>query len=76
MASQSSCLLLADKVKGKNTFLTSMNNVKFSKIVTVGDTIKFNCTLTKVIGVVHFMKACALVNDELVMNGDFSFVLN
>lgn len=76
MASQSSCIILAEKVKGKNTYLTSMNNVKFKKMVTVGDKIVFTCTLTRVLGAVHFMKAVGSVNDELVMSGDFTFVLN
>lgn len=76
MASQSSCIILAEKVKGKNTYLTSMNNIKFKKMVTVGDRIEFHCTLTRVLGAVHFMKAVGSVNGELVMSGDFTFVLN
>lgn len=64
------------KSKGKNTFLTSMNKVKFKKMVTVGDKVVFTCKLTRVLGAVHFMKAVGCVNNELVMSGDFTFVLN
>lgn len=75
MASQSSCLLMAEKVKGKNTFITGMNNVKFRKPVTVNDEVEFTCTMARALGPVHFMKAVGKVNGELVMSGDFSFVL-
>ena len=75
MASQSSCLLMADKVKGKATLFAGMNNVRFKAPVTVGDTVVFTCTFVRSIGLFYFMKAEGCVNGKLAVCGDFSFAL-
>ena len=54
MASQSSALLVAEKVKGKVTLFAGMNNVKFKTPVTVGDTVEFTCAVIRAIGLFHF----------------------
>lgn len=75
MASQCSCLLMADKVKGKATLFAGMNNVKFKAPVTVGDTVRSTCTFVRSIGPFYFMKAESYNSDKLAMSGEFSFAL-
>ncbi len=75
MAAQSSCLLMADKVKGKTTLYAGMNNVKFKNPVRIGDTVEFTCSAVKTFGVFHFMKAEGKVGGKVVLKGEFSFAL-
>lgn len=75
MAAQCSCLLMADKVKGKTTLYAGMNNVKFKNPVRPGDTVSFTCTFLKAIGPFHFMKAVGYNGDKLALSGEFSFAL-
>lgn len=75
MASQSSCLIMADKIKGKLTFFIGMNNVKFKNQVTVGDTVEFTCEFLRNKLNIYFMKAEGRVNGKLAMSGEFSFAL-
>ncbi|MBQ8885290.1 MAG: beta-hydroxyacyl-ACP dehydratase [Clostridia bacterium] len=75
MAAQSSCLLMADKVKGKVTLFTGMNNVKFKNPVRVGDTVEFTCASIRSIGPFCFMKAEGRNNGKIAMSGEFSFAL-
>ena len=75
MASQCSCLLMADKVKGKTTLFAGMNNVKFKNPVRHGDKVEFCCTYVRSIGPFYFMSAVGKVGEKLVLKGDFSFAL-
>ena len=75
MAAQSSCLLMADKVKGKATLYAGMNNVKFKAPVYVGDTAEFTCSFIRSIGPFYFMKAVGKKGNEIVLSGEFSFAL-
>ncbi len=75
MAAQSSCLLMAEKVKGKTTLYAGMNNVKFKNPVRVGDKVDFTCEAIKSFGVFHFIKAEGKVGDKVVLKGEFSFAL-
>ena len=75
MAAQSSCLLMADKVKGKLTLYAGMNNVKFKSPVRVGDTVEFTCEHIKSFGAFHFIKAEGHVGGKVVLKGEFSFAL-
>jgi 3-hydroxyacyl-[acyl-carrier-protein] dehydratase len=75
MAAQSSCLLMADKVKGKLTLYAGMNNVKFKNPVRVGDTVEFICSFVKAISVFHFVKVEGYVGGKVAMKGEFSFAL-
>ncbi len=75
MAAQCSCLLMADKVKGKTTLYAGMNNVKFKNPVRIGDRVDFTCQAIKSMGVFHFMKAEGYVGDKVVLKGEFSFAL-
>ena len=75
MAAQSSCMLMADCVKGKVTLYAGMNNVKFKNPVKPGDTAEFTCAHVRSMGPVHFIRAEGRVNGKLCMSGDFSFAL-
>ncbi|MCI8500003.1 MAG: beta-hydroxyacyl-ACP dehydratase [Clostridia bacterium] len=75
MAAQSSCLLMAEKVKGKATLYAGMNNVKFKQSVFAGDTVKFTCAHMRSFGAFHFIKAEGRVGDKLCLSGEFSFAL-
>lgn len=75
MAAQSSCLLMADKVKGKATLYAGMNNVKFKDPVRPGDTVEFTCEHIRSIGPFHFVKATGRNNGKIAMSGEFSFAL-
>lgn len=75
MAAQSSCMLMADCVKGKITLFAGMNNVKFKTPVKPGDTVAFRCTHVRSFGAVHFIKAEGSVGGKICMSGDFSFAL-
>ena len=75
MAAQSSCMLMADSVKGKVTLYAGMNNVKFKNPVKPGDTAEFTCAHVRSMGPVHFIRAEGRVNGKLCMSGDFSFAL-
>ena len=75
MAAQSSCLLMAEAVRGKTTLYAGMNNVKFKSPVRIGDTVEFTCTRIKSIGPFHFIKAEGRNNGKIAMSGEFSFAL-
>lgn len=75
MAAQSSCLLMAEAVKGKATLYTGMNNVKFKNPVRAGDTIEFTCSRIRSIGPFHFIKAEGKKDGRVAMSGEFSFAL-
>lgn len=77
MAAQSSCLLMADKVKGKLTLYAGMNNVKFKAPVRPGDTVEFTCAFLRSFANVYFVKAEGRLaeNSKLCVSGEFSFAL-
>ena len=75
MAAQSSCMLMADAVKGKTTLYAGMNNVKFKNPVRPGDTVEFTCEHIRSMGPFHFIKATGRNNGKIAMSGEFSFAL-
>ncbi len=75
MAAQSSCMLMAESVKGKTTLYAGMNNVKFKQPVFPGDTVEFTCTHIRSMGPVHFVKAEGRTGGKLCVSGEFSFAL-
>lgn len=75
MAAQSSCMLMADAVKGKTTLYAGMNNVKFKNPVRPGDTVEFTCEHIRSMGPFHFIKAVGKNNGKIAMSGEFSFAL-
>ncbi|MCD7728989.1 MAG: beta-hydroxyacyl-ACP dehydratase [Clostridia bacterium] len=75
MAAQSSCVLMAEKVKGKITLYAGMNNVKFKTPVRVGDTVEFTCRHIKSFGSFHFIQAEGKAGGKVAVSGEFSFAL-
>ncbi len=75
IAAQCSCLLVADKLKGKTALYAGMKNVKFKHPVRVGDIVEFTCTAIKSFGAFHFMKAEGYVGGRVALKGEFSFAL-
>lgn len=75
MASQSSCLIMAEKLKDKTPLFAGMNNVRFKEPVRVGDTVRFTCSLVRSIGAFYFIKAEGRCGDKIAMSGEFSFAL-
>ena len=75
MAAQSSCMLLAEEVKGKATLYAGMNNVKFKNPVKPGDTVEFTCEHLRSVGPFHFVKATGKVGGKLCVCGEFSFAI-
>ena len=73
---QSSCALLADKMKeGFMPLYTGLNNVKFRNPVRPGDTIETCCKLTRVKHPFYFASGEAYVDGKLCVKADFSFAL-
>lgn len=73
---QSSCALLADKMKeGFMPLYTGLNNVKFRNPVRPGDTIETCCKLTRVKHPFYFATGEAYVDGKLCVKADFSFAL-
>lgn len=75
MASQSSCVILADKVVGKTTLFAGMNNVKFKRPVHIGETVVFECELLRSLANFYFIKAVGKVDGKIAVSGEFSFCL-
>lgn len=75
MASQSACMLMAEKVRGKITLFAGMNNVRFKNPVRPGDTVEFTCSLIRSMGPIHFIKAEGRTDGKLCLSGEFSFAL-
>ncbi len=73
---QSSCALLADKMKeGFMPLYTGLNNVKFRNPVRPGDTIETRCRLTRVKHPFYFASGEAYVDGKLCVKAEFSFAL-
>lgn len=75
MAAQSSCILMAEAVRGKVTLYAGMNNVKFKTPVRPGDTVEFRCEHMRSLANFHFIKAVGTVNGKIALSGEFSFCL-
>lgn len=75
MAAQSSCILMAEAVRGKMTLYAGMNNVKFKTPVRPGDTVEFTCEHMRSLANFHFIKAVGRVGGKMAVSGEFSFCL-
>lgn len=73
MMAQSTCILL--DARGSTTYYTSLNNVKFRAMVKPGDTIRFDCTLTRQNGTFYFFSGKGFVGDKLCVAADMAFAL-
>ncbi|MDF2557211.1 MAG: beta-hydroxyacyl-ACP dehydratase [Bacillales bacterium] len=75
MMAQACCVLFSDKIEGSTPFFTGLNNVKFKNKVVPGDTIDFECEITRSLGNFFFASGKGTVNNKLAVSGDFSFAL-
>jgi len=75
MMGQTSCVLMADQVKGKTTLFAGMDKVRFRKTVTPGDTISFTIRQTGSKGHFHFCEGIGRVGDDVCVTAELSFVL-
>lgn len=72
MMAQSTCLLVDPK--GATAYFTTLNNVKFRGMVKPGDTVRFDCTLSRQNGAFHFASGKGYVGEKLCVTADLSFV--
>jgi 3-hydroxymyristoyl/3-hydroxydecanoyl-(acyl carrier protein) dehydratases len=75
MMAQTSCVLLADKIKGKTPYFTGIDKARFKNKVLPGDTLEIEVTLTKERSPFYFVSAKGSVNGKPAVLGDFSFAL-
>jgi 3-hydroxymyristoyl/3-hydroxydecanoyl-(acyl carrier protein) dehydratases len=75
MAAQTCCVLLGEKTKGKTPVFTGIDKVKFKRQVKPGETIAFECVLTRELAPFYFAKIKGSVNGQLCVSGEFSFAL-
>ncbi len=72
---QSCALLIKDKIKGRTTLYTSIDNVRFKNIVRPGDTCEITAKLTTSRGDLFFCEANLKVNGKLCCKGNLGFAL-
>ncbi len=75
MMAQTCCVLIGELIKGRTTYLTGMNNIKFKNKVQPGETFMIECTLSKSKDPFYFAQSKGYVNGKLAVSGEFSFAL-
>lgn len=76
MMAQTCCVLFADSLGGKNTpYFTSMEGIRFKNKVRPGDTITFECEITRDKSPFYFARGSGRVGSTLCVTGSFSFAL-
>ena len=69
---QASSIIMEDKLEGMTPFFTSMDKVRFKKIVRPGDVIEIESEVTREREPFIFFKSVSRVNGEIVALGEFS----
>lgn len=59
----------------KQTFYTGINKVRFRSIVKPGDTLRFECEITKSKPPFYFAEGKGYVGDKLCVSGEFSIAV-
>ncbi len=72
---QSSCVILANKIKGVTPYFTGLDNVKFKRKVVPGDTLDIECKLVRERKPFYFAEAVGKVDGKVAVKGSFSFAL-
>ncbi|MCL1790110.1 MAG: beta-hydroxyacyl-ACP dehydratase [Peptococcaceae bacterium] len=75
MMAQSACLLINTDGKKFTPYFTGLNNVRFKKIVTPGDTVTFISAITSQKSTFYFMKSEGYIEDKLCICGELSFAV-
>lgn len=74
---QSTCVLLADAMKGEDItpMYTGLDKVRFKHPVRPGDTFRTECTITRHMGPFYFAEGKGYVGDDLCIKAEFSFAV-
>jgi len=72
---QTSCVLIASRIKGTIPYFTGLNRVRFRRKVVPGDTIEIESAIVKERSPFFFAEAKGSVNGELAVEAEFSFML-
>lgn len=73
---QASCMLVAQKIKGTTPYFTGLNRVRFRRKVVPGETLRIESTIVKEKAPFYFAEATGLVNGEVCVSAEFSFMLD
>jgi len=75
---QSTCVLLISELsteKKVTPFFTGLDKVRFTKVVTVGDTIQTECKITRSKPPFYFAEGKGYINNQMCVKAEFSFAL-
>lgn len=72
---QGSSVLLLDELKGRLTLYSGLNDVRFRRQVSPGDTLTIKSRIVDRRGLIFFMEAECFVEDKVAAKGRLSFVL-
>lgn len=68
-------LLSVEGNRGKLAFFAGIDKVRFKRQVVPGETMRLECTITKLRGPIGFGEAKAFVGSELVCSGELMFAI-
>lgn len=75
MLAQASCVLVAERLKGKTPYLAGMSRARFRRRVLPGDTLVIEGRVVKEKAPFYFAAAEGYVGGELAVSAEFSFLL-
>jgi len=75
MLAQTCGVILSDETEGKTPFFTSIDKAKFKNPVLPGDTVEFECEITKAKKPFYFASGKGRVNGKLCVEASISFAL-
>jgi 3-hydroxyacyl-[acyl-carrier-protein] dehydratase len=68
-------LLSVDANKGRIAFFAGIDKARFKRQVRPGDTVRLECTITKMRGPIGFGEAKATVDGQLAVSGELMFAI-
>ena len=72
---QASCVLFAEKMRGKTAYYAGIDKVRFRRMVRPGDTLEITSTLLRSKLNVYVVKGEARVEGQVCASGEFSFII-
>ena len=72
---QASCVLFAEKMRGKTAYYAGIDKVRFRRMVRPGDTLEITSTLLRSKLNVYVVKGEARVDGQVCASGEFSFII-
>lgn len=76
MMAQACCILIGEQIRGKTPYFVGIDKARFRHPVRPGDTLRTECTLTRVRGPFYFAEAKGFVGETLCASGQLSFTLS